>query len=197
MNKLDKIQKIMKIGRVISVIVLALLAVAAAVCTVVLFAIPDGSEAVYKIVGAGPMGLVLLGRYSLAEARVTLPAAIILLIGYICVAAYAVIYFSHEISDGTPLSERSVAELTILGASAIAYPTVAYVLAIAVEAAFSKIADITVNYPVELFFGLGGAVAVGLVLLFAAAICRSVAEASRTCETDGEPDTVENGSERE
>ncbi len=170
-KSLKTIQTLAKIGRIFSKIVYICSIVGGCICLVGLICLPIGGGVILKIGGVSIWGITdaELGNGMKAACGV-MAGSVLICAGEAVLAGFAAKYFKNELSAGTPFTLDGADELKKLGILTIIIPICSNMLANIVCAILSAGKDTG--------FDNGGSVALGVMFIVAALLCRYGAELS-------------------
>lgn len=184
MKTLQTIQTISTVGRIVSKVISVFCIVGFCLCIVGIVSLAIGAPTL--MIGDVTLETFLLNEKetSVGTLYATMATCAIGCIGAAVLAKFAVHYFERELADGTPFTVGGAKELFRLGILTICIPIGTQILAQIVEAILTKV--MTDVEPPEL--ELGGAVAIGAMLLVLALVCRLGAEqiTGTNVSSDGE-----------
>lgn len=174
MKSLKTIQTLSRMGKVLSTIVFVCCLVAFGGCLVGLVGLAAGFETI-RLGGVSIKGIIRnTSGYSVGTLYAAMAAGMLLSAGEAVLAKFAAHYFDRELADGTPFTTDGARELWRLGILAIVLPLGTQTLAAIVHAVIAR----TVSDVAPLSFGNTGSVALGILFLVTAQICRYGAEIS-------------------
>ena len=176
MKTLETIQKISSLGRILSRVAYIVSIVGFLICIAALAALCLNADDVMKI-GGVTLHSVLSDKAGVENNGI---AAVIIwwmtvLIGEAVTARFSVLYFSHEIEDGTPFTRSSSEELMRLGIITIAVPLASLVAAAIVTGIISAVLD-TENVSELVAYEADGNIVLGVMFIIGSLLCRHGAE---------------------
>lgn len=170
-KSLKTIQTLAKIGKILSKIVYICSIVCGCICLVGLICLPLGGGVILKIGGVNILGLAdteLSGGVKAACSAMA--GSMLVCAGEAVLAGFAVKYFKNELSAGTPFTKDGADELKKLGILTIIIPICSTLLANIVCAILSSAKDVS--------FSNEGTIALGVMFIVTALLCRYGAELS-------------------
>lgn len=176
MKTLKTIQTLARIGKILSKICFILSLVGAGICIVGLICLPLGGEEILKIGGITLHGLTGVNAdEGVRIAAVALSGWSIVCIGEAVLAKFAQRYFANELTAGTPFTPAGAGELMRLGILSIALSVGSVIVSEIVQAIMAAILDVAIKRA-DVSFDPGGAIALGIMFIVAALLCRYGAE---------------------
>ena len=174
MKSLNTIQKLSKLGSVLSKIafVLALVGCGGIVC---LLSFGFGSGHAIKLGSVTLHGLIG-DRYGMESLAAVLPGWLIVCAGEAVVAKFAELYFKHERNAGTPFTLAGAKELLRIGILTIAVPGGCAIVGSIVEELTAGFMGISTPAAMDLYFDNAASIALGVMFILGALLCRYGAE---------------------
>lgn len=179
MNTLNTIQTLSKIGRILSKIAFICALVGAGICLVSLICLPLLGENILVINGMGLGALTGTdGADAIKLAYAYLVAWLVICAGRAVLGGFARRYFANELQAGTPFTEAGADELKRLGILTICIPVGCSIVADILGEIVAGIMNITESNAVDIAYGSDGTVALGVMFIMGALLCRHGAELS-------------------
>lgn len=184
---LATIQTLSKIGKILSKIVYVCSIVGIVGCAVGSVAMLFGAKTIK--LGGVTLHAILETEAGVGESTVwaAIVVGAILCTGEFFVARMAHRYFDNELQAGTPFTERGAKELLRLGISTVWIPIVAVVLGQVAQAVIAQFAENVEKLSLDGF----DSVALGVMLIFSALLCRHGAEIGEKSEKKTEKEQAE------
>ena len=171
-NTLGIIQTLAKIGRVISKVIFIICLVCFCLCICGIISLAAGAQKI-DIGGVTISGMIEdEAGVSVGTMYAGMTVAAILLAAECVLAKFSEHYFNRELGDGTPFTLGGSKELMRLGILAVCIPIGARIIASIVTEIFEK----TMSGVELMDMGSSGSVAIGVMMIVGALICRYGAE---------------------
>ena len=175
MKTLKTIQTLAKIGKILSCIAFVFACIGFGGSVVGALSAAFGGGFAIKLGGVTIYDLFGGARYSgLESVCAALLGWMIVCAGEAVVAKFAELYFKRELAAGTPFTLSGAKELTRLGILTLAVPTGCAVLAAVVSGIAASF--LRASEAMDAHFGGGASIALGVMFLVAALLCRLGAE---------------------
>ena len=175
MKTLKTIQTLAKIGKILSCIAFIFACIGFGGSVVGALSAAFGGGFAIKLGGVTIYDLFGGARYSELEGVcAALLGWMIVCAGEAVVAKFAELYFKRELAAGTPFTLSGAKELTRLGILTLAVPTGCAVLAAVVSGIAASF--LRAGEAMDVHFGGGASIALGVMFLAAALLCRLGAE---------------------
>ena len=180
MKTLKTIQTLSKLGKILSKIAFIFAVIGVCGCVAGMLSLNLGNGGLIKIGGVTLHGL-LDGDYGYNIQSVTaaLSGWLIFCAGEAVLAKFAECYFRNELAAGTPFTLSGAKELMRLGILTLAIPTGCAVAASIVQGIMVGIMQVTKAAELDLRFDNGSSIALGIMFLLMALLCRYGAEERR------------------
>lgn len=176
MKSLKQIQSISKMGKIFSNIAFVCAIIGFCGCIVSLISLQLGAEEIFKVGNVTLHGLVEAGDYGMEGICGILAAWMIICAGEAVLAKFAEAYFKHELSDGTPFTQKGATELLRLGILTICIPLGTAVIADVVQAVVAGLMNTNTDFATDVCFDNEGMVALGVMFIVMSLLCRYGAE---------------------
>ena len=173
-NTLKTFQTLSKIGKILSKIAFIFACIGFGGCIVGLLGTALGGGFVLKLGGVTLHDLFGGRLGGFGGVSVALLGWLIVCAGEAVLAKFAELYFRNELTAGTPFTLAGAKELTRLGILALAIPTGCAVLAAVVSGIAASF--LGAQGGLEVQFETGASIALGVMFLIAALLCRLGAE---------------------
>lgn len=188
MKSLKKIQTLSKIGKVLSKIAFIFAIVGFCGCIAGLLSLNLGNGSLIQIGGVTIHGLIENSMdYNINSICAALSGWMIICAGEAVLAKFAAVYFGNELKAGTPFTFAGAKELLRLGIMTIAIPIGCAVVGSIIEGIVGSFMKVTKDFAADLYFDNEGSVALGVMFIIMAMLCRYGAEL-----TEGKDKSYEN-----
>ncbi len=185
MTSLTTIQKLSKLGKVLSNIAFIFSIVGCVGCLLGMIALQSGAGSVLKLGGVTIHGLV--GEISgIGNRGITagLCGWLVVCVGQAVLAKFAVLYFHHELSAGTPFTASGAKELLRLGIMTIAIPLGCDIAGSIVAGIAAGLMQAEPASGMAQNFDSSGSIVLGIMFLLGSLLCRYGAELRGNAEPD-------------
>ena len=173
METLKIIQSLARLGKILSKIAFVFSFIGIFGCIASLLSIAFGRGTLLRLGNVALHSLVQASSgFNLKALSGTLFGWLIICIGETVLARFAVLYFTRELADGTPFTQRGANELLRLGILTIAVPIGCSLSAAIVQGIVMGFLDITADLPIE----SEAPIFLGAAFLISSLLCRYSAE---------------------
>lgn len=183
MKSLKTIQTLSKMGKVFSKIAFIFAIIGFCGCIAGLFSLNLGSGSLIQMGGITIHGLIdnSVG-YNVKSIGAALSGWLVVCAGEAVLAKFASVYFGNELKAGTPFTFDGAKELLRLGILTIAIPIGCAVVGSITEGIVGSFMKVTKDYAADLYFDNEGSVALGIIFIIIALLCRYGAELAENKE---------------
>lgn len=169
MKSLATIQTLAKIGRILSKVIFAICLVGMILCAVGIVCLAVMGEKTLQIGGLSIRGLVeVKGELPLSTVYAAMAVGAVFCAVEVVLCKLADRYFTRELADGTPFTERGASELMRLGILTIVLPLVAGIVCAIALAICAHYFPGVKNYELE----ASGSVGLGIMMIVLSVFCR-------------------------
>lgn len=175
MKSLERIQSLHKLGRILSKLAFVFAVIGVCGCIAGLLSLRFGSGSLLKFGGVTIHGLIAEG-YNAKSIGAALSGWIIVCAGEAVLASFAAAYFKKELEAGTPFTLNGARELLRLSILTMAIPLGCAVAGKITQGVVGSFLHVTKDAAIDLAFGNGGSMMLGIAFLVTALLCRYGAE---------------------
>ena len=177
MKSLKTIQTLSKIGKILSKIAFIFSVIGFGGCIVGLVSISFDNGSVAKWGGVTIHGILDgFDEYNIKSIAAVLFGWMIVCAGEAVLAKFAEVYFKNELKAGTPFTAAGAKEMQRLGILTIAIPIGCAVVSTIAEGIIAGFMNVKNAAFTDMYFNNGASIALGVMFIFIALICRYGAE---------------------